>query len=107
MAAPGSRRSGIRRTAPIDGQHGTVYGGPFSIAATSTVKFRAFDNAGNAEAINAPLIDVDTAVPDELDQLQRSDVRRSVLVHGLGGTGCDRGGRWLGAQGDSLHNERE
>jgi Big-like domain-containing protein/chitobiase/beta-hexosaminidase-like protein len=40
-----------------------VYAGPFSLTSTTTVKYRAFDNAGNAEAINAPLIRVDIAPP--------------------------------------------
>jgi hypothetical protein len=42
---------------------GTVYGGPFSVASTTTVKYRAFDNAGNAEAVNSQLIQVDTTPP--------------------------------------------
>ena len=42
---------------------GTVYAAPFSVASTTTVKYRAFDNAGNAEAVNAPLIRVDTSAP--------------------------------------------
>jgi peptidoglycan/xylan/chitin deacetylase (PgdA/CDA1 family) len=42
---------------------GTVYSGPFSLSSTTTVKYRAFDNAGNAEAVNAPLIRIDTISP--------------------------------------------
>jgi peptidoglycan/xylan/chitin deacetylase (PgdA/CDA1 family) len=42
---------------------GSVYGGAFSVAATTTVKFRAFDNAGNVEAVNTQLIRVDTTAP--------------------------------------------
>ena len=42
---------------------GTVYSGPFSLSSTTTVKYRAFDNAGNAEAVNAPLIRIDTVAP--------------------------------------------
>jgi peptidoglycan/xylan/chitin deacetylase (PgdA/CDA1 family) len=42
---------------------GSVYGGPFSVASTTTVKYRAFDNAGNAEAVNSQLIQIDTAPP--------------------------------------------
>jgi peptidoglycan/xylan/chitin deacetylase (PgdA/CDA1 family) len=43
--------------------HGTVYGGSFSVSSTTTVKYRAFDNAGNAEAINSQVIQVDTVAP--------------------------------------------
>jgi hypothetical protein len=42
---------------------GTVYSGAFSVASTSTVKYRAFDNAGNAEAVRSQLIRVDTSAP--------------------------------------------
>jgi peptidoglycan/xylan/chitin deacetylase (PgdA/CDA1 family) len=42
---------------------GTVYSSAFTIASTTTVKFRAFDNAGNAEAVNSPQIKVDTIPP--------------------------------------------
>jgi peptidoglycan/xylan/chitin deacetylase (PgdA/CDA1 family) len=42
---------------------GTVYSGAFSVAATATVKYRAFDNAGNAEAVNSQVIRVDTTAP--------------------------------------------
>jgi peptidoglycan/xylan/chitin deacetylase (PgdA/CDA1 family) len=42
---------------------GTVYSGSFSVAATTTVKYRAFDNAGNAEAVNSQLIDIDSVAP--------------------------------------------
>jgi hypothetical protein len=43
--------------------HGTTYSGSFSVATTTTVKFRAFDNAGNAEAVNTQLIDIDSVAP--------------------------------------------
>jgi hypothetical protein len=42
---------------------GTVYGGPFSVASTTTVKYRAFDNAGNAESVHSQLIRIDTTAP--------------------------------------------
>jgi peptidoglycan/xylan/chitin deacetylase (PgdA/CDA1 family) len=42
---------------------GTVYLAPFTVAATATVKYRAFDNAGNAEAIKTQLVTVDTTAP--------------------------------------------
>jgi peptidoglycan/xylan/chitin deacetylase (PgdA/CDA1 family) len=41
----------------------SVYTGPFSVASTSTVKFRAWDNAGNVEATNSQLIQIDITAP--------------------------------------------
>src|SRR5206468_251140 len=43
--------------------NGNTYGGAFSVASTTTVKYRAYDNAGNVEPINSQLIQVDTIVP--------------------------------------------
>ena len=43
--------------------NGTVYTGAFTVPATATVKYRAYDNAGNAEAIKSQLVQVDTAAP--------------------------------------------
>jgi peptidoglycan/xylan/chitin deacetylase (PgdA/CDA1 family) len=43
--------------------HGTVYSGAFSVTATTTVKYRAFDNAGNAEAVNSQQIQIDSVAP--------------------------------------------
>ena len=43
--------------------NGTVYAGSFSLNATTTVKYRAYDNAGNAEAVNTQLIQIDTGAP--------------------------------------------
>src|SRR5207253_5946726 len=39
---------------------GTAYSGAFTVNATTTVKYRSFDNAGNAESVNSQLIRVDT-----------------------------------------------
>jgi hypothetical protein len=41
----------------------TLYTGPFSVPATATVKYRAWDNAGNVEPTNSQLIQIDTAPP--------------------------------------------
>ncbi|HEV8462621.1 MAG TPA: chitobiase/beta-hexosaminidase C-terminal domain-containing protein [Gaiellaceae bacterium] len=43
--------------------NGTVYSGPFAVSSTATVKFRAFDVAGNAEQVESQLIQVDTTAP--------------------------------------------
>jgi peptidoglycan/xylan/chitin deacetylase (PgdA/CDA1 family) len=40
-----------------------VYGAPFTVSSTTTVKYRAWDNAGNVEATNTQLIQIDTTAP--------------------------------------------
>jgi hypothetical protein len=42
---------------------GSVYSAPFTVSSTTTVKYRASDNAGNAEATKAQLIQIDSAAP--------------------------------------------
>jgi peptidoglycan/xylan/chitin deacetylase (PgdA/CDA1 family) len=42
---------------------GNLFSDPFSLSSTTTVRYRAFDNAGNAEAVNSQLIRIDTAPP--------------------------------------------
>jgi peptidoglycan/xylan/chitin deacetylase (PgdA/CDA1 family) len=41
----------------------TVYSGPFTVSSTTTVKFRSTDVAGNIEAVQSQLIQIDTAAP--------------------------------------------
>ncbi len=43
--------------------NGTTYSGAFTVSATATVKYRAFDNAGNAEAVNSQQINIDKVAP--------------------------------------------
>jgi peptidoglycan/xylan/chitin deacetylase (PgdA/CDA1 family) len=40
-----------------------IYSAPFSVGATTTVKYRAWDNAGNIEATQSQLISIDTVAP--------------------------------------------
>ena len=40
-----------------------AYGAPIAISATKTLKFRAFDNAGNAGAVTSIVLNVDTVKP--------------------------------------------
>lgn len=51
----------------LDGSEPTVssplYTGAFSVSATATVRFRAWDNAGNVESANSQLIQIDTQAP--------------------------------------------
>lgn len=46
-----------------DLSHGTRYSAPFMIASDRLLQFRAFDNAGNAEAVNSQLVRVDASPP--------------------------------------------
>ena len=41
----------------------TIFTGPFTVSATSTVRYRAWDNAGNVEATKSQLIQIDTTAP--------------------------------------------
>ncbi|HTL23333.1 MAG TPA: chitobiase/beta-hexosaminidase C-terminal domain-containing protein, partial [Mycobacteriales bacterium] len=43
--------------------NGSDYIGPIDIVATTTVKFRAYDNLGNEEAVGSQLVRVDSAAP--------------------------------------------
>ena len=40
-----------------------AYSTPFTLSSTKTVKFRAYDNVGNAESTNTQAVDVDTVAP--------------------------------------------
>jgi peptidoglycan/xylan/chitin deacetylase (PgdA/CDA1 family) len=40
-----------------------VYSGPFTVSATTTVKYRAWDNANNVEPTNSQLVRIDLAAP--------------------------------------------
>lgn len=52
----------------LDGSEPTVfspsYTGPFTVASTTTVKYRAWDNAGNVEETRSQDIQIDTASPE-------------------------------------------
>ncbi len=41
----------------------TVYAGPFTVPATTTVKFFSVDSAGNTEQVNSQAVQIDTAAP--------------------------------------------
>jgi N-acetyl-beta-hexosaminidase len=61
----GSGVAAIRYT--LDGSDPTTasptYTAPFTVSASTTVKYRAWDYAGNAEATNSQLIQIDTTAP--------------------------------------------
>jgi len=43
--------------------NGIVYAGAFDLTATTTVKYRAWDNVGNAEAVQTKLVQIDATAP--------------------------------------------
>ena len=63
--AGGSTVSSIRYT--TDGTDptptSTAYSAPFNVAATTTVKYRAYDSVSNAEAVKTQLVTVDSTAP--------------------------------------------
>ena len=71
VASVGRRWSAVRGSAQIryttDGSDPTTssasYTGPFSVSQTTTVKYRAWDDAGNVEATNSQLISFDSTAP--------------------------------------------
>ena len=66
---------------------GTVYSAAFTVSTSTTVKYRAVDVAGNAEAINSQLITIDTGSDghdgaDLDDRLQRGRLCRYLQRRG-------------------------
>jgi hypothetical protein len=43
--------------------HGNLYAGAFTVAVTTTIKFRTYDKVGNAEAIQSQAVKIDTTPP--------------------------------------------
>jgi peptidoglycan/xylan/chitin deacetylase (PgdA/CDA1 family) len=80
--------------------HGTVYAGAFSVSTSpTTVKYRAFDNAGNAETTNSLLIGFDTVAPSSSIQCNgtscagsfyNASVSTTLSANDVGGSGVDR-----------------
>jgi hypothetical protein len=52
-------------TDPTD-TNGSLYTAPFALSTSATVRFRAWDNAGNVEAVNTQLVQVDTQAPTDV-----------------------------------------
>ena len=76
--------------------HGTVYANPFSVSTSpTTVKYRAFDNTGNAENTNSltpdrhghALVDDQVQRHELLGQLLQRTGLRDVLASDVGGSG--------------------
>jgi hypothetical protein len=60
-AGVGATRYTLDGTDPSDTS--PQYGGPFTITDTTTVKFRSWDSAGNAEPVQSQTIKIDTTAP--------------------------------------------
>jgi len=84
----GSGVGAIRYT--VDGSDPTasspLYSGPFAVSTTATVKYRAWDVAGNVEATNSRLIEVNTG---------SGDTTPPVSAIACNGSGCSVG--WYAA----------
>src|SRR5439155_26811008 len=65
--------------------NGTVYSAPFSVAATMSVRFRAYDRVGNEEAVGSQLVRIDTT-PPTAPALTLSETPASPYQHVSGTT---------------------
>jgi hypothetical protein len=68
LAATDSGSSGVAATRyTTDGSEpnssSTLYSGPFNVSTTTTVKYRSWDNQGNAETTKTQAIQIDTTAP--------------------------------------------
>ena len=69
LSATDTGGSGVDRTVyTTDGSiptqdNGTTYSGPFPVTTTTTVKYRSFDVAGNAEDVHSQLVQADSLAP--------------------------------------------
>jgi peptidoglycan/xylan/chitin deacetylase (PgdA/CDA1 family) len=104
-ADDGADGSGVREiryttdgSDPTD-TNGTVYSGTFSVPGTTTVKYRAYDNAGNAEAVQTQAIHVDRTAPVSsiscgsgacASSFYNAAVSVSLAAGDTGGSGVDR-----------------
>ena len=59
---------------------GTVYTAPFTLAATTALRFRSFDAAGNAEAVQSVSVRIDATAPDGLRHVQRRSVHDGLVA---------------------------
>ena len=87
--------------------NGTVYAGAFTLSATATVKYRAYDNAGNAEATNSQLIQVDSVAPTSTMSCNGNPCGSGWFnADGFGHSRRHRQQRRLGCLQDPLHDQR-
>jgi len=94
----GSGLASVRYT--LDGSDptptSTVYSAPFAVTSTTTVKYRAFDNAGNAGTTSSQMVLIDTTPPVSTiacnggpcsDNYYRASVAVTLSATDTGGTG--------------------
>jgi len=62
-----------------------TYSAPFTVSATTRVKYRAWDNAGNVEATKSQLIRIDATNPTVSSSFAATDGSRSLWADGLAG----------------------
>jgi peptidoglycan/xylan/chitin deacetylase (PgdA/CDA1 family) len=74
-----------------------LYTGAISVSATTTIKFRAWDNAGNAEAVKSQTISIDTAKPTSSIQCNGAACASGFYNASVSATlsGSDSGGSGL------------
>jgi peptidoglycan/xylan/chitin deacetylase (PgdA/CDA1 family) len=75
----------------------TLYTGPIPVNSTTTIKYRAWDNAGNAEAVKSQAISIDTAKPTSSILCDDAACSASFYNHSVSATlsGNDTGGSGL------------
>ena len=81
------------------------YTGPFSVSQTTTVKYRAWDNAGNVEATNSQLISFDSTAPTSSITCNGAACS-SGLYAGSVSVALSASRCRLGCQRHSLHHQR-
>ena len=74
-----------------------LYSGPITVSSTTTIKFRAWDNAGNAEATKSQTISIDTAKPTSAIKCDGATCSSGSYNHTVSATlsGSDTGGSGL------------
>ncbi len=74
-----------------------LYSGPITVNSTTTIKFRAWDNAGNAEAVKSQTISVDAAKPISAIQCNGTSCASGFYNSTVSATltGSDTGGAGL------------
>ena len=74
-----------------------LYSGPITVNSTTTIKFRAWDNAGNAEAVKSKTISVDAAKPTSAIKCDGAACSSVFYNHNVSATlsGSDTGGSGL------------
>lgn len=85
-----------------------LYTGPFTVGQTTTVRYRAWDNAGNAEAANSQLVQIDAAAPNvaitapsegsTVKGVVRVEAEAGDVGSGVLGVSFYANGEWIGSK---------